>query len=135
MEWKEENAEIKQDWYGDSRPFHPKKQSIFFGCSVAEDHGRMFVKEVEKDSPADKAGIAIDDEIISVNGKRITNRSMLVRALESNGLDQETEIIANCDGKIYETKVQLQSAISYSLKVSESLTHEQECLLKFWLHG
>ncbi len=95
----------------------------------------MFVKEVEKDSPADKAGIAIDDEIISVNGKRITNRSMLVRALESNGLDQETEIIANCDGKIYETKVQLQSAISYSLKVSESLTHEQECLLKFWLHG
>ena len=135
LEWKVETAVIKQDWYGDFRPFHPKKQSIFFGCSIAEDHGRIFVKEVEKDSPADKAGIAIDDEIISVNGKRMTNRSMLLQALQSNGLEQEAEIIANCDGKIYETRVQLQSAITYSLKVSESITHEQERLLEFWLHG
>jgi hypothetical protein len=60
---------------------------------------------------------------------------MLLQALQSNGLEQDAEIIANCDGKIYETRVQLQSAITYSLKVIESITHEQERLLEFWLHG
>ncbi len=134
LQWNIESTGIKQDWYGDFRPFHPKKQSVFFGCNVSEDHGRVFIKGVEKDSPADKAGIGIDDEIIAINGKRITSRSMLMQSLQSNGLDQEAEIIANCDGKMYTASLKLQSSMTYSLKVSETITHEQERLLEFWLH-
>lgn len=135
LEWKEEVAGIKQEWYGDFRPFHPKKQSVFFGCAVSEDHGRIFVKEVEKDSPADKAGIGIDDEIIAVNGKRMTGRSMFMQALQANGFEKEAEILAQCDGIIYSTKATLKPAINYSLKVKDTITHEQELLLEYWLHG
>jgi predicted metalloprotease with PDZ domain len=135
LEWKEEIALVKPEWYGDFRPFHPKKQPIFFGCAVLEDHGKLFVREVEKDSPADKAGIGIDDEIIAVNGKRMTNRNMLMQALQSNGKDQPAEIIAQCDGKMYSTKVTLQTAVQYSLKISDAVTHVQEVLIEYWLHG
>lgn len=135
LEWKEEPIAIKQEWYGDFRPFHPKKQSIFFGCAVNEEQGKVIVKEVEKNSPADRGGIGIDDEIIAVNGKRISNRNMLLQSLQSNGLTQDAEIIANCDGKIYTTSITLQPAIQYSLNVRDSITHDQEQLLEFWLHG
>lgn len=135
LEWKEEPIAIKQEWYGDFRPFHPKKQSIFFGCAVNEEQGKVIVKEVEKNSPADRGGIGIDDEIIAVNGKRISNRTMLLQSLQSNGLNKDAEIIANCDGKIYITSITLQPAIQYTLNVRDSITHEQEQLLEFWLHG
>jgi len=135
LEWKEEQSSVKQEWYGDFRPFHPKKQSIFFGCAVNEEQGKLIVKEVEKGSPADLAGIGIDDEIIAVNGKRITQRTMLLNSLQSNGFNKDAEIIANCDGKIYSTSVTLQPAIQYSLTIRDSITHEQEQLLEYWLHG
>ncbi|MGA1434723.1 MAG: M61 family metallopeptidase [Candidatus Kapaibacteriota bacterium] len=135
LEWKEQQLLTAQEWYGDYRPFHPRKSQIFFGCNVSEDHGRIFIREVEKNSPADKAGIGIDDEIIAVNGKRVNSRSMLINALQSNGCEQPAHVLAQCDGRIYETHVQLILATTYSLKIADAITHEQERLLEFWLHG
>lgn len=135
LDWKEQHMQVPQDWYGDYRPFHPRKAQIFFGCSVSEDHGKIIVREVEKESPADKAGIGIDDELIAINGKRINTRSMLINALQSNGTEGKAHIIAQCDGRIYETHVQLIAATSYSLKISEAISHEQEQLLEYWLQG
>ena len=135
LEWKEHQAHAPQEWYGDFRPFHPNNPHIFFGCVISEDHGRLFVREVEKNSPADKAGIGIDDEIIAVNGKRVSTRIMLINALQSQGIKQPAELIAQCDGRMYETKVQLIPAISYSLKISDTITNKQERLLEYWLNA
>ena len=135
LEWNEQQVISSQEWYGDFRPFHPRKSQVFFGCVISEDHGKLFVREVEKLSPADAAGIGIDDEIIAVNGKRVTSRTMLINALIANGMDKPASLIAQCDGLMYETKVHLIPAVTYSLKISDSITHEQERLLEYWLHG
>ncbi|MFM8840385.1 MAG: PDZ domain-containing protein, partial [bacterium] len=135
LEWNEQQVISSQEWYGDFRPFHPRKSQVFFGCVISEDHGKLFVREVEKLSPADAAGIGIDDEIIAVNGKRVTSRTMLINALIVNGMDKPASLIAQCDGLMYETKVHLIPAVTYSLKISDSITHEQERLLEYWLHG
>lgn len=60
---------------------------------------------------------------------------MLINALQSNGTEGKAHIIAQCDGRIYETHVQLIAATSYSLKISEAISHEQEQLLEYWLQG
>ncbi|MFN4818424.1 MAG: M61 family metallopeptidase [Ignavibacteria bacterium] len=135
LEWKEHQAHTPQEWYGDYRPFHPKNPQVFFGCMISEDHGRLFVREVEKDSPADKAGIGIDDEIIAVNGKRVNTRTMLINALQSHGSKQPAQLIAQCDGRMYETSVHLIPAMLCTLKISDTISGEQERLLDYWLNA
>ena len=102
---------------------------------ISEDHGRLFVREVEKDSPADKAGIGIEDEIIAVNGKRVNTRTMLINALQSHGSKQPAQLIAQCDGRMYETSVHLIPAMLCTLKISDTISGEQERLLDYWLNA
>jgi predicted metalloprotease with PDZ domain len=51
---------------------HPDDQPPFVGLTVKSEHGREMIKFVEADSPAQQAGIDIGDELLALNGVRVS---------------------------------------------------------------
>lgn len=58
------------------------------------DHG-VFVTEVEKDSPAERAGVKMDDVIVKFGGKKVTGTDQFVNMVQSTkpGTTVEMEVI------------------------------------------
>ncbi|MCS7005029.1 MAG: PDZ domain-containing protein [Cytophagales bacterium] len=50
-------------------------QKLFLGILVEERNCRLYVKEVERSSPAWRAGISAQDELLSINGHRIESKA------------------------------------------------------------
>ncbi|HXK36828.1 MAG TPA: PDZ domain-containing protein, partial [Candidatus Paceibacterota bacterium] len=55
----------------------PKALSgAYLGADVREQDGTLVVTRIRWDSPAARAGLSVDDEIIALDGERVTSRSM-----------------------------------------------------------
>ncbi len=53
--------------------------TYFFGISGVQTPGdKVFITEIVKDSPAQRSGLRVGDQIISINGAKITSPSQLV---------------------------------------------------------
>jgi predicted metalloprotease with PDZ domain len=53
-----------------------ERPGIFFGASTREQDGVLSITGVERDSPAWRGGLSARDEILSVDGKKATDRSL-----------------------------------------------------------
>jgi predicted metalloprotease with PDZ domain len=133
--WSQENTDDNSggEVYGEFRPFCPRPQPVFSGWAVREENGRLMVKEVEADSPADKAGIGIDDEILSVNGLRVNNTRMLNELLQQNGIENPAELICNCDGRLFTTHILPIPQPRYTLRINPECTAAEKHLQEVWL--
>lgn len=49
----------------------PSTSARYFGFMTAKEHGKTIIKKLRNGSTADRAGIAVEDEVLSVNGKEI----------------------------------------------------------------
>jgi len=59
--------------------------SYFFGISGVQVPGdKVFITEIAKDSPAQKAGLKTGDQIVAINGEKITSPSQLVSATKEH---------------------------------------------------
>ena len=80
--------------------------TYFFGISGVQAPGnKVFVTDVVKDSPAQKAGLKTGDQIVSINGEKITSPTQLVSTtkqhlgeklrltiLQKNKIEKNTEV-------------------------------------------
>jgi len=48
----------------------------FFGAVTQDRSGNLVISNVEWDSPASQAGLSVEDEIIALDGSRVTSRTM-----------------------------------------------------------
>lgn len=66
--------------------FDPEKQSVFdsLGLQLARPDILPVIAQVSTDSPADVAGLQINDKLISINGEAIINWSQVQRAISDN---------------------------------------------------
>jgi len=83
----------------DQPPTPPPAQTAFLGASVEEFAGGIRVREVLKDSPADKAGLRIGDPIVELDGKPVATIRQFLDALKPAKPDQVVKLTIEHDGQ------------------------------------
>jgi serine protease DegQ len=78
----------------------------WLGINVEEAHGRVFVTKVTKGGPAEKAGLKVEDMIISVAGKQVSSLADFFRKIYGVGDAGVLVLLSVLKGdKIQEIKV------------------------------
>jgi len=108
---------------------NPNLTAQYFGFVATKEDGTIIIKKVEPDSVTDKNGIAPEDEITKVNGKKIEGK--LADILK----DVKKEVTFTIKKKFSETDITLTIGNHYQLLEfvkSEKVTEEQIVLRKVW---
>ncbi len=117
--------------FGEKRSFATVPPTMFVGWTLADVNGKLMVKGIEDGTPAQKAGIGIDDEIIAVNGRRVSTVAHLDQHLAAAG--GIATISAHCDGRLYTTNLEAVPVMKVTLDVAPDATDAQKELRAAWL--
>ena len=82
----------------DRPPAPPPSQIAFLGASVEEIVGGIRLREVLKDSPADKAGLRVGDPVVEVDAKPVGTIRQFLDALKAAKPDQVVKLTIDHDG-------------------------------------
>ncbi len=106
------------------------KKNVYSGASSKTEGGKTILTTIKTGSPAEKAGLSINDEIVSINGWRLSGT--LEETEKRFNVDEITEVSYARDGKMYTTELQfLSSPIGhYALSVAD----KENKLLKCWMY-
>ncbi|MGY8746834.1 MAG: M61 family metallopeptidase [Pirellulales bacterium] len=107
----------------------------YLGFRTSASDGIVKVTSVKPDSPASEVGINIEDEVIAVNGFRIT--SSVDSRLSQYEVGDELEILISRRGQLMTLNLtigQLESS-SYRLRFVSRPSKEQRRQLDLWLNG
>ena len=96
------------EFYGDMFPRH---QKLGLKIQDLEDGGGVKVLDVDKDSPADKAGLKKDDVLTEVGGKKVANTDEAREELQENSGKSTYNIKAKRNG----------NEVSFDIKISKKL--------------
>jgi predicted metalloprotease with PDZ domain len=100
------------DWFGlrftelENPPVEKSVAKVWIGSESTGTDGRLFVRRVFRNSPSDRAGLNVDDELISFDGYRVTPDIWPSR-LEVYEPEQELELLVSRRGKILALKIVL----------------------------
>lgn len=108
---------------------NPNLSSQYFGFSSIKDNGKVIIKKVEPNSVSDINGIAPEDEIIKVNGKKVTEKiSEILKECKKN-------VTFTIKKKFSESDITLKIGNHYRLLEfvkSENIEDKQILLRKVW---
>jgi predicted metalloprotease with PDZ domain len=108
---------------------NPNLSAQYFGFVAVKENGKIIIKKVEPNSVTDKNGIAPEDEITKVNGKKVEGK--LADILK----DFKKEVTFTIKKKFSKTDINLTAGNYYPLLEfikSENATNEQLTLRKVW---
>lgn len=133
VEWKPKEDPAPEQ-LTDSQSQLAKLPQAFTGLAIKEQQGVCTVAMSMDASPAAIAGIGIDDEILAVNGQRVTSERHF-DALMSHAAHrtQSVEVTLACDGNVYTTSLQPMVKKPYSLQIIEQSTETQLAVRNLWL--
>lgn len=108
--------------------------SCYLGIKVASEGGREIIKFVESCSPAQQAGINPDDQLLAINGIRIT-ADQLNERLKDFQAEEEIEVTIFHQDQLRTVAVTLGVArpTNYQLVPAPGLREEQSRNLEGWL--
>jgi len=118
--------------FGEDRSFAAVPAAVFTGLSLSESGGTLTVRGVLDGSPAQRAGLGIDDEIVAVNGARVANQKLFEQLLSASG-QQAVELTCHCDGRLYTTMLHPTANMKATLRLVDQPTERQQQLLSVWL--
>ena len=107
----------------------------WFGASTQDQNGNALVTIVEPDSPAALAGLSAQDEILAVDGTRVTPRT-LAGELNARRPGDKVKVLYSRRGGVRETEVVLGTKVEPTFKIAsrEHPTSGQKKLLDSWLN-
>lgn len=117
---------------GEKRSLGTQKAKVDPGMSCSESNGRVMVTTVTDGKPAQLAGIGVEDEIVAVNGNRVTSIALLDSYLAEIG-NAEAVITAHCDGRLYQTSMVCASNSTLALRDVKTVTEKQKKMRSVWL--
>jgi predicted metalloprotease with PDZ domain len=95
------------------------------------------VRNVRPDSPALRAGVMLEDEVIAIDGRQVDDASDAQRALASAGPGATTKLHLFRDGQLRQLDLQLTEspffAYQFDLMDDATMSDEQKTLRKAWL--
>lgn len=106
---------------------------LFTGLGLKEEAGKLIINAIEDASPAQLSGLSIDDELIAVNGIRVTTANGFTELTARYGVMKPVAITAVCDGLMYTTELSAVPRKEPRLSLKSVITEEQKRLLDFWL--
>ncbi|MBC2714816.1 MAG: DegQ family serine endoprotease [Desulfobacteraceae bacterium] len=95
-----DNGEVTRGWLGVAIQDLDQDLKDYYGVEKG-----VLISEVFEDDPADKAGIKINDIILSINGKPVESSRDLTRLIAGLSVGSKAEIKVNRAGKIKKFKV------------------------------
>lgn len=129
------------DWFGlEFKPPEPPKKDghpkAWTGIETRTDGGRLIVRSVRRDTPGYKAGLSADDEILAVDGYRVTPDQWAQR-LEQYAPGAQIELLASRRDRILRVPLTLEAEPPkrWQLQVSSKATPEQKAHFASWTTG
>lgn len=121
------------NFFGLEMPNKANPQKAYLGINVKKDNGRMIVNYVEFDSPAEKAGLSINDELIAFDGWRLNDE--LSAELSRYKANDSFILTFSRRGAIRETSIELgeNPTLDFDLRVAEDPDDAQTARLEQWL--
>jgi predicted metalloprotease with PDZ domain len=106
----------------------------WFGASTVDQSGDVVVAAVELDSPASTAGLSAQDEILAIDGTRVSQRS-LAATLAGHKAGEKIQVLYSRRGGVRETDVVLgaKAEPTYKIRALPDPTPEQKAALDAWL--
>lgn len=111
-------------------------QALSLGIKIANQEGRVIVKNVERSSGAWDAGIHVDDELIAINGNRLDPAGKELDFILQNGyIDEIVDVLASRDGLIRTIHAPLRPSTKQQWSIQEKVdaTTAEKRLGKMWL--
>jgi predicted metalloprotease with PDZ domain len=108
----------------------------FLGAATRDQEGKPVVASVEWDSPAERAGLSAEDEIIALDGVRMTSKTM-DDLLNQKKPGDKVKVLISRRSTIREFEVVLgkKNERSFALKPVANPTPLQAAILEDWLKG
>ncbi|RPD48732.1 M61 family peptidase [Hymenobacter sediminis] len=103
------------------------------GASISPAGGRQTVSSVQRDGSAWQGGLSVGDEILAVDGARVTDDAN--RLLAGRAVGSTVKFLVNRDGQIKEVSFPLlaSAARRYRIERQANPTSEQQVVLAKWL--
>ena len=106
------------------------------GITARNDNGRLVITQVQRDSPADVAGLNVDDEILAIDDFRVRADRLENRLEQYRTGDKVTFLVARRE-QLVRVPVTLgaEPAKGWRLEVAPGASEMQRRLLDAWLRG
>ncbi len=105
---------------------------VWTGMTLKEVKNSVVVEKVIEGSPADAAGIGVEDTIIAIAGQRVCTPAQAI-AQFARHLHQPVSITGSCDGKLYTTQLTPEPAVEYFLEPLSSAPDPARHCYQRWL--
>ncbi len=107
---------------------------VWIGSQSTGTDGKLLVRSVLRESPSDRAGLNVDDELIALGGYRLSPDTWPGH-LEMFEPEQELDLLVSRRGKIVLLKITLgkKPQHNWELAVDPLASIEARCRLKKWL--
>ncbi|HVZ41132.1 MAG TPA: PDZ domain-containing protein [Candidatus Kapabacteria bacterium] len=132
LEWRPATAETAPT-FGEGLPYQPSPPARRIGVQTEEIRSGLKVAKVWRDSPAERAGLGVDDEVIAVNGTRVTSNAQFNAVMRGVLGQQSVRITAASEGVLYDATVQPEARETFELVEQSDMTPEVRALLDRWL--
>lgn len=118
---------------GNEEPKTQAKGRPWLGMSTSSSDGRLEVTGVTPDSPASDAGVSIDDEVIGVNGFRVSGS--VDGRLGQYEIGEELDLLLARRGELLTLKVKIGSreSLRWGLRFDRQPSKEQKNQQDAWL--
>jgi predicted metalloprotease with PDZ domain len=132
LEWRAKPAaEIPA--FGEQTPGMPVLPKMFTGMTLKMESGKLLAAQIEEGSPADEAGLGVDDEVIFVNGARCSSSEEFDVLLAQRGAGVPSELLVSSDFSVRRCEIRPTLLQEYALVEQENASEEQRRLLERWL--
>ena len=115
-------------------PDRPAK--VWLGISTRNDNGRLVVTEVQRGSPADVAGINVDDETLAIGDFRVRADRFDNRLEQYKPGDRVSVLVARREQLMrIDVTMGAEPVRTWRLEVNPNATETQRRMLEAWLKG
>ena len=111
------------------------KEELALGVFLGSDKGKLTVKRVSRGTCAYEHGLNVNDELIAINGYRISSKDDVAKLLRGKKAHDRIEVMISRNGEIQTLPIELahKKDVAYKLVPIESATDAQKALYKKWL--
>lgn len=111
-------------------------ETLSLGVSTRDKGGKLVISRVNRDTPAYKYGLNVNDEILAINAYRIANSKGLSNAISRAKKGDKLAITIVRDGKLQVLEVVMQATegkFDFSFQISDNMTKAQKIVYDKWL--
>ncbi len=123
------------DWFGlRFRPVDTRNQRAWLGATTRNDAGRLLVSQVRRETPAQVAGLNVDDEILAIDDVRVRAEGLVGRLDQYRAGDKVTVLAARRDQLMrLEVTLGAEPGRAWRLEATPNATDEQKKRLAAWI--